>query len=192
MVPKFFANQRPKIIPEPIRFPGMVQLFPNEPARLLCIVSVLGLYSLGRLIVLKKILKRSFCAPQPCYSDVFYAFRSWVSEISPDVWKFFRVYLPRITAHNVRGIFALILMTGILLWKNYAVWLDENRPTFSYSSAIILETWRPIRTSRTSLWWPHGRLSCNLVSYLLITRHLHQCSFNFGSLSMAGGNIRIV
>ena len=119
-------------------------------------------------------------------------FRSWVSEISPDIWKFFRVYLPRISTHNVRGISALILMTGILLWKNYAVWLDENRPTFSYSSAIIIETWRPIRNSRTSLWWPHGRLSCNLVSYLLITRHLHQCSFNFGSLSMAGGNIRIV
>ena len=83
-----------------------------------------------------------------------------------------------------------LLTTGILLWKNYADWLDENRPTYLY--AIIFETWWPIRNSRTSLWWPHGRLSCNLVSYLLITRHLHQCRFNFGSLSMAGGNIGIV
>ena len=54
------------------------------------------------------------------------------------------------------------LSTGILPWKNYADWLDGNRPTYSY--AIIFETWRPIRNSRTSLWWPHGRLSCNLVS----------------------------
>ena len=65
------------------------------------------------------------------------------------------------------------LSTGILPWKNYADWLAGNRPTYSY--AIIFATWQPIRTSRTSLWWPHGRLSCNLVSYLLITRHLHQC-----------------
>ena len=140
----------------------------------------------------RRFSREVFVHLNPATQMFFTHFRSWVSEISPDVWKFFRVYLPRISAHNVRGIFALILMTGILLWKNYAVWLDENRPTFLYSSAIILETWRPIRTSRTSLWWPHGRLSCNLVSYLLITRHLHQCSFNFGSLSMAGGNIRIV
>ena len=74
--PSSSLNQRPKISPEPIRFPGMVQLFPNEPARLLCPVRVLGLYLSGRLIMLKKILRRSFCAPQPCYSDVFNAFSS--------------------------------------------------------------------------------------------------------------------
>ena len=120
----------------------------------------------------------------------FKHFRRWVSESSPDVWKLFQVFLPRINAHDVSGISALISydrntplkeLCGLIGWKS-----------FSYSSAIIFETCRPIRNSRTSLWWPHGRLSCNLVSYLLITRHLHQCRFNFGSLSMAGGNIRIV
>ena len=108
----------------------------------------------------------------------------WCMKILPSL-----IYLE--SRHMTSGEFPhQLLTTGILLWKNYADWLDENRPTYSY--AIIFETWRPIRNSRTSLWWPHGRLSCNLVSYLLITRHLHQCRFNFGSLSMAGGNIRIV
>ena len=64
------------------------------------------------------------------------------------------------------------LSTGILLWKIYVDWSAGSRLT--YSSATISETW-PIRNYRTSLWWPHGRLSRNLVSYLLITRHLHQC-----------------
>ena len=45
MVPKFIPkNQRPEIIPEPIKFPGMAHLFPNEPERLLCPVRALGLY----------------------------------------------------------------------------------------------------------------------------------------------------
>ena len=65
------------------------------------------------------------------------------------------------------------LSTGILLWKNYVDWSAGSRLTYSYT--IISETWRPIRNYRTSLWWPYRRLSRNLVSYLLITRHLHQC-----------------
>ena len=64
------------------------------------------------------------------------------------------------------------LSTGILLWKISADWSAGSHPT--YSSATTSETWRPIRNYRTSPWWPHGRLSRNLVSYLLITRHLHQ------------------
>ena len=45
MVPKFIPkNQRPEIIPEPIKFPGIAHLFPNEPERLLCPVPALGLY----------------------------------------------------------------------------------------------------------------------------------------------------
>ena len=45
MVPKFIPkNQRPEIIPEPIKFPGMAHLFPNESERLLCPVRALGLY----------------------------------------------------------------------------------------------------------------------------------------------------
>ena len=58
--PSSSLNQRPEIIPEPIRFPGMAHLFPDEPERLLCPVRVLGLYLSGRLIVHKKILRRSF------------------------------------------------------------------------------------------------------------------------------------
>ena len=65
------------------------------------------------------------------------------------------------------------LSTGILHWKISADWSAGSHRT--YSSVTISETWRPIRSYRTSLWWPHGRLSRNLVSYLLITRHLHQC-----------------
>ena len=33
--PSSSQNQRPEIIPEPIRFPGMAHLFPDEPERLL-------------------------------------------------------------------------------------------------------------------------------------------------------------
>ena len=45
MVPKFIPkNQRPEVIPEPIKFPGMAHLFPNNPERLLCPVRALGLY----------------------------------------------------------------------------------------------------------------------------------------------------
>ena len=65
------------------------------------------------------------------------------------------------------------LSIGILLWKISADWSAGS--CLTYSSVTISETWRPIRNCRTSPWWPHGRLSRNLVSYLLITRHLHQC-----------------
>ena len=45
MVPKFIPqNQRPEIIPEPIKFPGIAHLFPNELERFLCPVRALGLY----------------------------------------------------------------------------------------------------------------------------------------------------
>ena len=44
MVPKFIPkNQRPEIIPEPVKFPGIAHLFPNEPERLLCPIRALGL-----------------------------------------------------------------------------------------------------------------------------------------------------
>ena len=139
----------------------------------------------------RRFSREVICALQPCYSDVFNAFSSlgcwdfaWRMKILPSL-----IYLE--LRHMTSGEFPhQFRTTGILLWKNYADWLDENRPTYAY--AIIFGTWRPIRDSRASLWWPHRRLSCNLVSYLLITRHRHQSRFNFGSLSMAGGNIRIV
>ena len=45
MVPKFIPKyQRPEIIPEPMKFPGIAHLFPDEPERLLCPVRALGLY----------------------------------------------------------------------------------------------------------------------------------------------------
>ena len=45
MVPKFIQkNQWPEIIPEPMKYPGMAHLFPNEPEWLLCPVRALGLY----------------------------------------------------------------------------------------------------------------------------------------------------
>ena len=176
MVPKFIPqNQRPEIIPEPMKFPGIAHLFPNEPERLLCPVRALGLYIVRSAERAQDdSQEKLFVHFNPATQMFTTHFRRWVAETIRLTYKnSSESDLPKIKAHASGESPHQSLSTGILPWKNYADWLAGNHPTYSY--AIIFETWRPIRNSRTSLWWPHGRLCCNLVSYLLITRHLHQC-----------------
>ena len=92
MVPKFIPkNQRPEIIPEPIKFPRIAHLFPNEPERLLCPVRALGLY----------IVKSADRAQNDPWENLFVHFnpatqlftthfRRWVA----DLWKFIRMWSP--------------------------------------------------------------------------------------------------
>ena len=95
MVPKFIPkNQRPEIIPEPMKFPGIAHLFPNEPERLLCPVRALGLYIVKSAERAQDdSQEKPFCAFQTYYSNVHHAFSSLGSwDHSPDVWKFFGVW----------------------------------------------------------------------------------------------------
>ena len=160
MVPKFIPkNQRPEIIPEPIKFPGIAHLFPNEPERLLCPVRALGLYT----------VKSADRAQDDPLEKLFVHFNPATQLFTTHFRPISRRSRPMTSGESPHP----SLSTRILLWKNYVDWSAGSRLT--YSSATISETWRPIRNYRTSLWWPHGPLSRNLVSYLLITRHLHQC-----------------
>ena len=142
MVTKFIPkNQRPEIIPEPIKFPGIAHLFPNEPEWLLCPVWALGLY----------IVKSADRAQNDPLEKLFVHF-------NPDT-QLFTTHFRRWVAETIR-----------LTYENLS---ESDLPKIRAHD--VSETWRSIRSYRTSLWWPHGRLSRNLVSYLLITRHLHQC-----------------
>ena len=148
-----------------MKFPGIAHLFPNEPERLLCPVRALGLY----------IVRSAERAQDDSQEKLFVHFNPATQMFLPRI---FVAGLLRPFAWRRKILLSLIyrksrpmtsgeslhqsLSTGILPCKDYADWLVGNSPTYSY--AIIFETWRPIRNSRTSLWWPHGRLSCNLVS----------------------------
>ena len=176
MVPKFISkNQRPEIIPEPIKFPGIAHLFPNEPERLLCPVRALGLYivkSANR--AQDDPLEKIFVHFNPDTQLFTTHFRRWVAEtirLTYDIHP--NLISPRSRPMTSGESPHPLLSIGILLWKISADWSAGSRLT--YSSATISETWRPMRNYRTSPWWPLGRLSHYLVSYLLITRHLHQC-----------------
>ena len=165
MVPKFIPqNQRPEIIPEPIKFPGMTHLFPNEPERLLCPVRALGLYIVKSADRAQDdSQEKLFVHFNPATQMFTTHFRRWVAETIRLTYENSSASdLPKIKAHDVRESPHQSLSTGILLWKNYVDWSAGSHLTYLY--AIISETWQPIRNSRTSLWWPHGRLSCNLVS----------------------------
>ena len=176
MIPKFIPkNQRPEIIPEPIKFPGIAHLFPNEPERLLCPVLALGLYiaksadraqddPLENYLCISTLLLNCL---QHTFVDGLLKLFAWHMKIHPSLIS--RRSRPMTSGESPHP----SLSTGILLWKIYVDWSAGSRLT--YPSATISETWRPIRNYRTSLWWPHGRLSRNQVSFLLITRHLHQC-----------------
>ena len=165
MVPKFIPkNQRPEIIPEPMKFPGIAHLFPNEPERLICPVRALSLYivksaeraqddSQEKLFVISNLLPK--CSPRIFVAGLLRPF-AWCMKILRSL--IYRKSRPMTSGESPHQ----LLSTGILLWKNYVDWLAGNRLKYSY--AIISETWLPIRNSRTSLWWPHGRLSCDLVS----------------------------
>ena len=175
MVPKFIPKiQRPEIIPEPIKFPGIAHLFPNEPERLLCPVQALGRYIVKSADHAQDDpLEKLFVHFNPATQLFTTHFRRWVAETIRLTYDH-----PNLISWRSRPMTSgesphPSLSTGILLWKISADWSAGSRLT--YSSATISETWRLIWNYRTSPWWPYGRLSRNLVSYLLITRHLHQC-----------------
>ena len=135
MVPKFIPqNQRPEIIPEPIKFPGIAHLFPNEPERLLCPVRALGLY----------IVKSADRAQNDPLENLFVHFNSatqlftthfrrWVAEtIRLTYENSSKSDLPKIKAHDVRGISASIAfyrntplkdLCGLIGWKSSNVFV---------------------------------------------------------------------
>ena len=172
---KLRSNQRPEIIPEPIKFPGIAHLFPNEPERLLCPVGALGLYIVKSADRAQDDpLEKLFVHFNPATQLFTTHFRRWVAETIRLTYQIHPSLIFRRSRSMTSGESPHpSLSTGILLWKIYVDWSAGSR--LMYSSATISETWRPIRNYRTSLWWPHGWPSRNLVSYLLITRHLHQC-----------------
>ena len=94
MVPKFIPkDQRPQIIPEQMKFPGIAHLFHNEPERLLCPVRVLSLYIVRSAERAQDDSQEKLCAFQPYYSNVHHTFSSlgcW--DHLPDIWKFFWVW----------------------------------------------------------------------------------------------------
>ena len=158
MVPKFIPkNQRPEIIPEPIKFPGIAHLFPNELERLLCPVRALGLYIVksanrAQNDPLEKLIEH-FNPETQLFTTHF---RRWVAEtIRLTYENSSQSDLPKIKAHDVRGISASIgfcrntplkELCGLIEWKSSNVFV------------------RHYLRDRTSLWWPHGRLSRNLGS----------------------------
>ena len=128
MVPKFIPkNQRPEIIPEPMKFPGMAHLFPNEPERLLCPVRAPGLYIAER--AQDDSQEKLFVHFNPATQMFTTHFRRWVRltyENSSES------ELPKIKAHDVRGIFASIAfyrntplkeLCGLIGWKSSNVFV---------------------------------------------------------------------
>ena len=165
MVPKFIhKNQRPEIIPEPVKFPGMAHLFPNEPERLLCPVRVLGLYIVRSADRAQDdSQEKLFVHFNPATQMFITHFRRWVAEtIRLTYENSFESDLPKIKAHDVRGISASIAyyrntplkeLCGLIGWTSSNIFVRHHLRDMAANT-----------NSRISLWWPHGRLSCNLVS----------------------------
>ena len=165
MVPKFIPkNQWPETILEPMKFPGIAHLFPNEPERLLCPVRALGLY----------IVRSAERAQDDSQEKLFVHFNPTTQMFIYDIWEFFWVWSTENQGPWRQG--NLCINRFLLEYSPERIiridWLEIVQ---RIRTPLSSWHWRPMRNSRTSLWWPHGRLSCNLVSYLLITRHLHQC-----------------
>ena len=135
MVPKFIPkNQRPEIIPEPIKFPGMAYLFPNESERLLCPVRALGLYIVKSAERAQNDpLEKLFVHFTPETQLFTTHFRRWVAEtIRLTYENSSQSDLPKIRAHDVRGISALIAfyrntplkkLCGLIGWKSSNVFV---------------------------------------------------------------------
>ena len=135
MVPKFIPkNQWPEIILEPIKFPGIAHLFPNELERLLCPVRALGLY----------IVKSADRAQDDPLEKLFVHFNPdtqlfttnchrWVAEtIRLTYENSSDSDLPKFKAHDVRGIYASIAfyrntplkdLCGLISWKSSNVFV---------------------------------------------------------------------
>ena len=135
MVPKFIPkNQRPEIIPEPIKFPGMAHLFPNEPERLLCPVRALGLYIVRSAERAQNDpLEKLFVHFTPDTQLFTTHFRRWVAEtIRLTYENSSQSDLLKIKAHDVRGISASIAfyrntplkeLCGLIGWKSSNVFV---------------------------------------------------------------------
>ena len=116
MVPKFIPkNQRPEIIPEPTKFPGMAHLFPNESERLLCPVRALGLYIVKSAERAQNDpLEKLFVHFTPETQLFTTHFRRWVAEtIRLTYENSSQSDLPKIRAHDV-----LIISASIAFYKN--------------------------------------------------------------------------
>ena len=130
MVPKFIPkNQQPEIILEPIKFPGIAHLFPNEPERLLCPVRALGLYIVKSADRAQDdSLEKIFVHFNPASQLFTTHFRRWVAEtICLTYENSSESDLPTIKAHDVRGISASIAfyrntplkdLCGLIGWKS--------------------------------------------------------------------------
>ena len=96
MVPKIIPkNQRPEIIPEPIKFPGMAHLFPNEPERLLCPVRAQGLYIVKSAERAQNDpLEKLFVHFTPATQLFTTHFRRWVAETIRLTYEFFPIRSP--------------------------------------------------------------------------------------------------
>ena len=135
MVPKFIPkNQRPEIIPEPIKFPGMAHLSPNESERLLCPVRALGLYIVKSAERAQNDpLAKLFVHFTPETQLFTTHFRRWVAEtIRLTYENSSQSDLPKIRAHDVRVISASIAFyrntplkefCGLIGWKSSNVFV---------------------------------------------------------------------
>ena len=134
-IPKFIPkNQRPEIIPEPMKFPGIAHLFPNEPERLLCPVRALGLYIVRSVERTQDdSQEKLFVHFNPATQMFTTHFRRWVAEtIRLTYENSSESELPKIKAHDVRGISASIAfyrntplkeLCGLIGWKSSNVFV---------------------------------------------------------------------
>ena len=135
MIPKFKPkNQRPEIIPEPIKFLGIAHLFPNELERLLCPVRALGLYIVKSADRAQNDpLEKLFVHFNPETQLFTTHFSRWVAEtIRLTYENSSQSDLPKIKAHDVRGISASIAfyrntplkeLCGLIGWKSSNVFV---------------------------------------------------------------------
>ena len=135
MVPKFIPkNQRQEVIPEPIVFPGMAHLFPKDPERLLCPVRAVGLYIVrSEERAPTDPLEKLFVHFNPNTQLFTTHFRRWVTEtIRLTYENSSQSDLPKIKAHDVRGISASIAyyrntplkeLCGLIGWKSSNVFV---------------------------------------------------------------------
>ena len=135
MVPKFIPkNQHPELIPKPLEFPGIADLFPKDLERLLCPVRMLGLYLIRSAERAKEDPQQKlFVHYSPDTQLLTTHFRCWVAETIHLMYKnSSESDLPKIRAHDVRAIAASIAyyrntplteLCGLIGWKSSNVFV---------------------------------------------------------------------
>ena len=124
MVPKFIPkNQRPKLIPKPLGFPGIAHLFPKDLERLLCPVRVQGLYLIGSEERSKEDSQQKLFLHFSLDTQLFTThFWRWVAEtIRLTYENSSESDLPKIRAHDVRVVAASIAYYTLVS----AMWSDR-------------------------------------------------------------------